>query len=105
MENMQIRPNFLRLTATLLYKILPKNLVACKPDPFILFNIRFEVKEYYEALFLSYGSRTERSTQFCKTNITLSFNIQDDGSTGTRGLLAIQCVKKIDLQCELLVFE
>ena len=52
-------------------------------QPFILLYlyITSEVKQYSEALFLSYRPRTECCiSQFCKTNI------QDDGST--RGLLA-----------------
>ena len=73
----KIKPNFLRSTS-LLYKILPTNLGACKPTQYFLY-ITSEVKRYYEALFLSYRPRTEcSSSQFCNTNCThLIFRTMD----------------------------
>ena len=66
-----IRPNFLRSTS-LLYKILPTNLGVFKPTSLPL-NITSEMKQYYEALFLSYRPRTGCSiSQFCNTNGTHS---------------------------------
>ena len=65
---------FLRSTS-LLYKNLPANLGLCKPTFYTIYSITPEVKQYYEALFLSYRPWTESSISH-----------QDDRST--RGLLA-----------------
>ena len=64
----KFRPNFSRSTI-LLYKILPTNLGACKPSFYITY-ITSEVKQYYEALFLSYRPRTTACSisQYCDTN-------------------------------------
>ena len=68
----KIRPNFLRSTS-LLYKILPTNLGACKPTFYYHLYITSEVKQYYEALFLSNRPWTEWSiSRFCNTNCTHS---------------------------------
>ena len=68
------------------YKILATNLGACKTNLLYHLYITCEVKQYYEALFLSYRPRRESSiSQFWNTNI------QDDRST--RGLLAKQLKK------------
>ena len=68
----KIRPNFL-LSTSLLYKILPTNLGAFKTNLLYHLYIITEVKQYYEALFLSYRPRTESSiSQFCNTNWTHS---------------------------------
>ena len=95
LENIQIGRIFCAWRQVYFTKFCPKIWWRVNLSLLYFLYIRFEVKQYYEALFLSYRSRTEPSTQFSKTNITLSFNIQDDRSTGTCGLLAIQCVKKI----------
>ena len=74
-------------STSLLYKNLPANLGLCKPTFYTIYSITPEVKQYYEALFLSYRPWTESSiSQFYNTNCTHAFNIQDDRST--RGLLA-----------------
>ena len=78
----KIRPNFLRSTSVLC-KILPANLGACKPT---FYTIYTEVKQYYKVLFLSYRPRTGRSIFTILQYKLHSFSIQDDGST--RGLLA-----------------
>ena len=64
----KFRPNFLGSTS-LSYKILPTNLGVCKPTFYIIY-ITSEVRQYYEALFLSYRPRaTECSiSQYCDTN-------------------------------------
>ena len=68
----QIRPNFLR-SISLLYKILPTSLGTCKPTFYTFYSITSEVKQYHEALFLSYRPQTECSiSQFCNTNCTHS---------------------------------
>ena len=55
-----------------LYKILPTNLGECINQPFILF-ITSEVKQNYEALYLTYKPLTGCSiSQFFKTNCTHS---------------------------------
>ena len=104
-------PNFVRSTS-LLYKILPTNLGACKNLLYHLY-ITSEVKQYYEVLFLSYRPRTEcsiQSTYFTILQYKLhSFNIQNDRSK--RWLLAkplkncqnhLYCQPRFSLlQCEL----
>ena len=62
---------FLRSTS-LLYEILPTSLGTCYPTLNFLY-ITSEVKQYHEALSLSYRPRSECSiSQFCNTNCTHS---------------------------------
>ena len=92
LEKIQIRPNFLRLTASLLYKILPKNMVACKPEPFILFIYQIWGESVlWGAVFIIQISDRTRYTILQDKYYTL---IQYSGRS-KHGLLAIQCVKKI----------
>ena len=89
----QIQPNFLR-SASLPYKILPTNVVACN-QPFSLFihHIGGETV-YYEALFLPYRHWTERTiSQFCKTNCTLCSDMQY--SVRSKHAWAVQKISKI----------
>ena len=74
----QIRPNFL-CSASLPYKILPTNLVACnQPFSLFIYHIRGE-RVYYEALFLPHGPWTESTiSQFWKLNCT-RYGIQYSG--------------------------
>ena len=69
----KIRPNFLRLTS-LLCKILPTNLGACKPTFYTTYTShRRWNSTIYEALLLSYRPWTGRSiSQFCNANCTHS---------------------------------
>ena len=70
----QIRRNFLR-SISLLYKILPTSLGTCKPTFFYFLYITADVKQYHEALFLSYRPRCSMQSmisQFCNTNCTHS---------------------------------
>ena len=71
----KIRPNFLRSTS-LLYKILPANLGACKPTFYTIYTSHLRRKStmrHFFYSFLSYRPRTECSiSQFCKTNCTHS---------------------------------
>ena len=72
---------FLRSTS-LLYKILPTNLEVSKPTFYTFYTSH--LREYYEALYLSYRPRTKCSiSQFFKTNCTQSIF-----TTINRGLLA-----------------
>ena len=72
---------FLRSTS-LLYKILPTNLEVSKPTFYTFYTSH--LREYYEALHLSYRPRTKCSiSQFFKTNCTQSIF-----RTINRGLLA-----------------
>ena len=72
---------FLRSTS-LLYKILPTNLEVSKPTFYTFYTSH--LREYYEALYLSYRPRTKCSiSQFFKTNCTQSIF-----RTINRGLLA-----------------
>ena len=90
----KIRPNLLRSTRVYFTKILPTNLGAYKPTFYKHLYITSEVKQYYEALLLSYRPRTECSiSQLCNIDCTHSvpFNIPDDRST--RGLLAEAALK------------
>ena len=49
------------------------SLGACKPTFYTIYTSHLEVKQYYEALFLSYRPRTECSiSQFCNANCTHS---------------------------------
>ena len=65
----KFRPNFLRSTS-LFYKILPTNLGAVLTNLLYHLYITSEVKQYYEALFLSYRPRTTECSisQLCDTN-------------------------------------
>ena len=56
----KIRPNFLRSTS-LLCKILPSESGCVQTNLLYHLYITSEVKQYYEALFLSYRPRTESS--------------------------------------------
>ena len=88
LENKSGRIFCVRQVYSLLHKILPTSLGTCKPTLYFLY-ITSEVKQYHEALFLSYRPRTECSiSQFCNTSCTHSpdsLKIQDD--RGTRVLL------------------
>ena len=68
----KIRPNFLRSTS-LLCKILPSESGCVQTNLLYHLYITSEVKQYYEALFLSYRPWTESSiSQFYNKNCTHS---------------------------------
>ena len=86
----KIGPNILRSTS-LLYKILPTNLGACKPTFYFIYTSYLRWNSTMSNFFITQTS--DRMQYFALLQYKLhSFNIQDDRST--RGLLA-KPLKKI----------